>query len=201
MSMFRHVMVTALALGMAVALSAGASAQTRDDIIRSLTGTSTRGLPQAESADAERRQQLIDSIRGKTSRQIVVEEREALAEIAGDESVPSVELEIFFDYDSATISEAALPKLLTLGDALSDEKLSGRTFLIAGHTDDRGSDVYNQQLSERRAQAVKDFLASKFKINPESLVAVGFGEAQLKNAADPAAAENRRVQIVNVAQK
>jgi hypothetical protein len=69
--------------------------------------------------------------------------------------------------------------------------------LIARRTDGAGSDSYNQSLSERRAEAVKVFLAQQFKLSRDQLLALGFGRSQLKNAADPLAAENRRVQIVN----
>jgi len=48
---------------------------------------------------------------------------------------------------------------------------------------------------------VREFLIKKFDIGPDQLVAVGFGEEQLKNANDPDAGENRRVQVVNMANK
>jgi hypothetical protein len=48
---------------------------------------------------------------------------------------------------------------------------------------------------------VREFLIKKFEIAPDQLVAVGFGEEQLKNADDPDAGENRRVQVVNMASK
>ena len=79
-------------------------------------------------------------------------------------------------------------------------KLAGDTFLIAGHTDAAGTDSYNQSLSERRAEAVKIFLAQQFKLSSDQLVAIGFGKSQLKNTGNPLAAENRRVQIVNTEQ-
>ena len=52
--------------------------------------------------------------------------------------------------------------------------------------------------AEERAQSAKDFLVKNFNIDSYQLIAVGYGEEQLKNSADPNAAENRRVQIVNV---
>ncbi|MBC8013736.1 MAG: OmpA family protein [Methyloceanibacter sp.] len=74
-------------------------------------------------------------------------------------------------------------------------------FLVAGHTDAKGSDGYNLDLSDRRAKSVLRFLIEEFDIDPKQLVAVSFGEEQLKNDEDPRAAENRRVQVVNVASK
>jgi outer membrane protein OmpA-like peptidoglycan-associated protein len=73
--------------------------------------------------------------------------------------------------------------------------------VLGGHTDAAGSDTYNQELSEKRAEAVKRFLSEKFKLPAESLVAVGFGKSKLKNPANPLSEENRRVQVVNTEQK
>ena len=52
----------------------------------------------------------------------------------------------------------------------------------------------NRRLSERRAQAVRDFLIQNFR-SRATLVAAGYGKEQLKNSADPFAAQNRRVQV------
>jgi outer membrane protein OmpA-like peptidoglycan-associated protein len=71
-------------------------------------------------------------------------------------------------------------------------------FLVAGHTDGKGTDQYNQILSERRAENIKQYLMQKFGIAGDNLVAVGYGKTQLKNTANPQADENRRVQVVNM---
>ena len=63
------------------------------------------------------------------------------------------------------------------------------------------SDTYNQGLSERRAEAVKRFLAEKYGIDASNLVTVGYGKTQLKNPAGPFASENRRVQVINASDK
>ena len=70
-------------------------------------------------------------------------------------------------------------------------------FIVGGHTDAKGADDYNQRLSQRRAQAVRDFLVTNFAIEPEKLMAVGYGEEQLKSVDEPLAAVNRRVQVIN----
>lgn len=71
-----------------------------------------------------------------------------------------------------------------------------RTITITGHTDSRGSESYNQKLSERRANSVRDHLASR-GVNPALLSSVGMGE--LAPVADNATADgrqmNRRVDI------
>jgi OmpA family len=85
-----------------------------------------------------------------------------------------------------------------LGVALRDPRLKSAMVLLAGHTDAKGSDAYNKDLSDRRADAVKQFLVTKFSLPAENLIAIGYGKERLKNTVDPFAAENRRVQVVNV---
>ena len=90
----------------------------------------------------------------------------------------------------------AKPSLDELGKTLTDPKLTGGTFLIAGHTDAKGSDEYNLALSQRRAASVKAFLVETYKVDEGRLSVIGFGEEQLKNKENPLADESRRVQIV-----
>ncbi len=124
---------------------------------------------------------------------------EAAVERAERKQLPSVDLEVLFEFDSAKMTTAAIEALTPLGRALSDERLADGQFLIAGHTDGKGKTSYNRELSQRRAEAVREFLVANFKIDGSRLVAQGFGESRLKNPQQPRAAENRRVQIVNVA--
>jgi len=158
----------------------------------------TRGLTRSIGVvgpSAEERR-FISNLRRKVTRAITIEERGKVAEIA--KAKPSIDLEITFDYNSAVISSAAMPTAVTLGRAISDAEFKGAVFLIAGHTDAKGSDDYNQDLSERRAAAVRQFLIERFRLPADALIAVGFGEQKLKVPSDPFAAGNRRVQIVNM---
>jgi outer membrane protein OmpA-like peptidoglycan-associated protein len=109
-----------------------------------------------------------------------------------------VSLTVNFDYDSANLSGDSVLTLVNLGKALSDPSLKGQSFLVAGHTDAKGSPEYNKQLSQRRSETVRDFLVKTFNIDKSHLIALGFGKEQLKNPADPEGAENRRVQIVRL---
>jgi outer membrane protein OmpA-like peptidoglycan-associated protein len=113
------------------------------------------------------------------------------------DSMPSVDLEVLFEYKSARIAPAAIATLTALGRALTDARLAGESFLIAGHTDAKGGADYNLRLSQQRAESVRDFLVQEFAIEPQRLVARGFGQRQLKDAQNPLDAKNRRVQIVN----
>lgn len=113
------------------------------------------------------------------------------------EDMPSVDLEVLFEYNSARIAKEATATLTTLGRALTDARLADDFFLIAGHTDAKGGADYNVRLSQQRADAVRRFLIDSFRIDGNRLVARGFGSRRLKVPADPLAAANRRVQIVN----
>lgn len=143
---------------------------------------------------------FIKSLKNRKLRAISVEERTQVAKIVKESKAPSVDLEIQFAYNSATIQPKSVPLLIRLGKALGSADLEGATFLVAGHTDAKGSNSYNQTLSERRAAAVRNFLAKSFKLDDSTLIAIGFGEEQLKLPGDPNSGENRRVQIVNLAQ-
>jgi outer membrane protein OmpA-like peptidoglycan-associated protein len=124
-----------------------------------------------------------------------VQQRQQLADIAQEK--PAIDLTIYFDFNSAEVGARAIPGLVELGKALSSDSLRGTRFLLAGHTDAKGSDAYNLRLSQRRADAIKRFLVDQFRIDERRLLAIGYGEEQLKVTTDPHADENRRVQVVN----
>jgi outer membrane protein OmpA-like peptidoglycan-associated protein len=75
-------------------------------------------------------------------------------------------------------------------------KLSGKENLeIVGHTDSKGSKAYNQKLSERRAQAVADFLRTFGVKNSMSVSGMGETQPVADNATEAGRAQNRRVEI------
>ena len=80
---------------------------------------------------------------------------------------------------------------------LSRPNLQTNNIVISGHTDRKGTADYNLRLSERRADAVVDYLVKKFALDRSNLTAVGYGFDKLKNSANPLSGENRRVEIVN----
>jgi len=168
-------------------------------LTRGLGGGNTRSISAPDPKAAEQ-QKFIHQLR---TRSISVEpaappapeERAKIVEIIKEK--PSIDLEIYFDYNSAEIGPKALPALIALGNVLSKEGFKGTVFFINGHTDAAGSPEYNQGLSQHRAEAVRKVLIEQYKLAPDTLVAVGFGKEQLKNPGQPLAPENRRVQIVN----
>lgn len=83
---------------------------------------------------------------------------------------------ILFDFDKAEIKPEAEPTLKKISELLAYYKDS--PMKINGHTDSKGSDGYNQKLSEQRAEAVKKYLTEKFSVKSSRLQAKGFGEAK-----------------------
>ena len=96
-----------------------------------------------------------------------------------ENDLPAIDLEVFFNFDTSEITPEALLILKKRGAALSDEKLKGSVFLVAGHTDAKGYDAYNLTLSDQRAKAVAGFLVENFHIDPKQLVAVGSSRSNL----------------------
>ena len=107
----------------------------------------------------------------------------------------TINIEVYFDFDSAALKPKAIEQLKPLGEALSSADLGSGRYLILGHTDAKGSAAYNQTLSEKRAASVRKYLVQRFPIQPDALVSIGLGESQLKRPAAPNAGINRRVEI------
>lgn len=196
----RTAFATGIALSLAGGVAAAADDVTEDKILRALTPKRlTRSLSVAptDTAKAAEEARFVNQIRNRKTRSLSSGEREQIAAIAKER--PSIDIEITFEYNSANIGPKALPAVTALGKALTNPELKGATFVLAGHTDAKGSDDYNQDLSERRAESLKKHLMENYGIAAADLVTVGYGETKLKNTRDPAAGENRRVQIVNMA--
>lgn len=170
---------------------------TEEQIINALTPAKTRSLTLTPADNAATRETpLLDSVRNRPAHSLTPGEREQIAALAA--ARPSIDIEINFDFRSAKISRTATTAVDTLGKALSNPDLKGSTFVLAGHTDGKGSSSYNQELSEKRVDTVKHYLVTHFKLPSASLVAVGYGKTKLKNESDPFGRENRRVQVVNM---
>ena len=116
-----------------------------------------------------------------------------------DLDLPSVDMTVNFEYDSARLTNDGILILNALGQALNDNRLRQMDFQIAGHTDGRGTFEYNQDLSERRANTVVWHLSSFYNIASGRLSAIGYGKTQLLNPTYPEDPINRRVQIINLA--
>ena len=92
---------------------------------------------------------------------------------------PAVNLPVHFEFDRADLNSAARRQVLELGRALTIAKMKQRSFLLVGHTDKRGSQAYNQVLSDQRALTVRAELERRFPSLSGRLEAEGRGETEL----------------------
>jgi OOP family OmpA-OmpF porin len=120
----------------------------------------------------------------------------AVVDLDGCEVEAVIELKgVHFDFDKATLRPDAIAILNEAAALLSTHE---RVVVeVAGHTDSVGSDQYNQGLSERRANSVRDYLVSK-GITASRMTARGYGEARpvTSNDTKDGRQENRRVELV-----
>ena len=173
---------------------APAMAQTRlnsGQIVNSLQGLEE--VPPGFSASLLRKQardSLADPLRANpNNREPLSQQLEKLAQIT---------VAIQFDFGSARIRPQSYRTVGLLADSLYHPYLLGYRFLVVGHTDAVGGREPNLELSQRRADAIRDALINPFGIAAQRIEAVGLGEEQLLNRRNPQAAENRRVQLINI---
>lgn len=104
--------------------------------------------------------------------------------------------DIFFATDSAKLSSEAKKVIERVGRTL--RTLQNRQILVRGHTDSTGDEQYNQKLSERRAEAVADYLINEAELNPDSVSYEGRGARDpiADNSLEEGRARNRRVEIL-----
>lgn len=112
------------------------------------------------------------------------------------ETRPNVRLNILFDFDKSNIKSQYRGEVTKAADFL--KQYPDANAVVEGHTDSKGTDAYNQALSERRAAAVRDALIRDHGINPSRISAQGFGESRpvATNDTDEGRAQNRRVMVV-----
>jgi len=108
----------------------------------------------------------------------------------------SIELKIEFDLNRADIRPQFHKQLKKVADFMKEYPET--TVRIEGHTDNAGPDQYNLQLSQKRAESVRQYLINNFSIAPKRLSAKGFGESRpiASNATREGRRKNRRVVAV-----
>ncbi len=172
----KHTIVSKIAILVcsiaAVAFAATAQAKDLDTILRELGGEQ----------------------RGPASSGVATKEK--------SDAPPSSTVPILFDHDSASVSSASLSQVAIVAQALRDGSLADYRFRIEGHTDQTGTSSYNQDLSERRAAAVRRLLVDTHGIAASRLVSRGYGESQplrgVSQVSETGRAKNRRVVVVRL---
>jgi OOP family OmpA-OmpF porin len=161
------------------------------DIVSSLQGGSR---PLLLALAARLRQLAAQSLRDPSRANRM--NRPPLSEQLGN--LAQLTIAIQFDLNSARIRPISFQAVGLMADALYHPYLQGYCFLVVGNTDATGSREYNLKLSDQRAAAFREALINPFGISPARIAAVGLGEEQLLNRSHPEAAENRRVQLINI---
>ena len=190
-TMKRLLLPAALALALSLAPAAAQTRLDSADIVNSLQGLEE--VPPGFSASLLRKQArdaLADPLRANPNN------REPLSQQL--EKLSQITVAIQFDFGSARIRPQSYRTVGLLADSLYHPFLLGYRFLVVGHTDAVGGRESNLELSQRRAEAIRDALINPFGIAPQRIEAVGLGEEQLLNRNNPTAAENRRVQLINI---
>lgn len=112
--------------------------------------------------------------------------------------LPQMVVEINFANNSVAMEPQSYRTLGLIADALHHPNLWAYKFLIVGHSSATGDDKHNLDLSEQRAAAIREALATTFAVAPERLYSVGVGEYFPIDAAKANDANNRRVQLFNL---
>ncbi|OZB34914.1 MAG: hypothetical protein B7X51_00170 [Pseudomonas sp. 34-62-33] len=136
-------------------------------------------------------------VHGADAQQVaVVEEEVVVEEVVVVEPVEAVrvELDVKFDFDKAQVKQESYGDIKALADFM--KQYPQTSTVVEGHTDSVGSDAYNQGLSERRANAVRDVLVNQYGVESGRVQAVGYGESRpvADNATADGRAINRRVE-------
>jgi OmpA-OmpF porin, OOP family len=187
-------MLSALAaLMVPIAVSHGQTAPARDDIVKQLSGFETG--PELDIAALKQKISDRSKMRGRnepepSKRPLIVPELKDL---------PTFTVSIDFDSDTPVVRPSSYQTVGRIADALVHASLLPYSFLIVGHTESNGRREANAQLSQRRADAIRDSLVNTFKISAKRVQSLGLGEEQFVDQAHPTSPVNQQIQIVTIA--
>ena len=184
---FNSLIAYSLIVGLGFALPNAATSQSTDEmtaeeITEAFKKQKTRGLVIVPSAQQSGASETTSVATATTPASYNAVERE-----------DQVNVQISFDFDSASLRQDQKVKLETLCQVMQNVDVS--VFQIIGHTDSSGSAAYNERLSLLRAQEVKRHLVSDCGIAENRLEAVGLGESAPYDSNDPRSDVNRRVEF------
>jgi len=162
-----------------------------------------QAIANSEAASVRREQEVLAEAKADSTQK----SQQALAEAKADSAKKSVDVltvtfksDYLFAVNSSTLLPGAYDELERVAKVLT--QYPETTIRIAGHTDSTGTVDYNQKLSERRAEAVKNALTG-MGVNPSRLTTIGYGESKpiASNNAEAGRQMNRRVEIRIVPQQ
>lgn len=112
-----------------------------------------------------------------------------------DEEEVAITLRVLFDNESSVVKQPNDPEIQEFANFM--KRFANTTAVIEGHTSAPGSEMYNMQLSQARADAFRDVLVQRYGIEPSRLETVGYGETQLLDKSGTAEAHrvNRRISV------
>ena len=181
-------------------------------LLRTILATGIMALPISAFAQELTQQRITTSLGNlaKAAPQVDVEllKQEAAANPGQNVSklpnwsrlqqLPQMVVELNFANNSVAMEPESYRTIGLIADALHHPNLWRYKFLVVGHTSSTGDAKHNLELSQQRADAIKEALSTTFAISPDRLYAVGVGEEYPIDAANPTAADNRRVQLFNL---
>lgn len=150
--------------------------------------TMRRALADSEAASIQREQEVLAKAESSSTKKSL------------DVLTVTFKSDYLFAVNSSTLLSGGYDELDRVARVL--KQYPETTIRIAGHTDDTGSEDYNQKLSERRAEAVKNALVG-MGVNPSRLTIIGYGKGKpiASNNTEAGRQQNRRVEIRIVPQQ
>jgi outer membrane protein OmpA-like peptidoglycan-associated protein len=137
---------------------------------------------------------IIGAMMDKQERDLRQIQGVSVSRTAPDELKVTVRNDVLFDFNSAGLRQASQDSLREMANVF--DKYPSTTISVQGHTDSIGSAAYNQRLSERRAQAVANYLEN-LGVRSSRLETIGYGKSQPRatNSTAEGRQLNRRVEI------
>ncbi len=169
--------------------------------IKDLDTRATKGIQDAQAkADAANQHAMTADQQAQQAQQLAMNANSGVNSLTDrvanlDNYKPVKEESVKFGFDKADLTKTAKASLDELGGQISDTK--GYIIQIEGSTDSTGNADYNYQLSQRRASAVVQYLASKYNVPANKIYVIGLGKDKPleKNTSAKGRADNRRVDV------